>query len=249
MANFKCKMCGGTLNVSEDMIVCECEYCGHKQNVPKSCRIPVSIDDDDEYYEEDENDEEDEDDEKEIARKLKRGYTCLKIEDWKKARDYFRGVLRYNNDECAEAYLGIFLADYKLKSVNELENTGLGNLLKWDNYKEAYLFGNKALKKKLKHYAEINDARAKEKQKQELEKLRLFDLEKKLEEKYNKAIDLMITDSSHYTGYRLRNHISSESIEEIIRNNYMRAKEFFDSNPDYKDSSAKSKECDIVILF
>ncbi len=36
MALFKCKMCGGNLEVSEDMSVCECEYCGTKQTLPKA---------------------------------------------------------------------------------------------------------------------------------------------------------------------------------------------------------------------
>lgn len=31
MAVLKCKMCGGTLDIQEDMTVCECEYCGSKQ--------------------------------------------------------------------------------------------------------------------------------------------------------------------------------------------------------------------------
>ncbi|MBP0983290.1 MAG: toll/interleukin-1 receptor domain-containing protein [Oscillospiraceae bacterium] len=36
MAVFKCKMCGGNLEVSDGMTVCECEYCGTKQTLPKS---------------------------------------------------------------------------------------------------------------------------------------------------------------------------------------------------------------------
>lgn len=36
MALFKCKMCGGNLEVAEGMTVCECEYCGTKQTVPKT---------------------------------------------------------------------------------------------------------------------------------------------------------------------------------------------------------------------
>lgn len=35
MAVFKCKMCGGTLEVQEGMTVCECEYCGSVQTVPQ----------------------------------------------------------------------------------------------------------------------------------------------------------------------------------------------------------------------
>ena len=35
MAVFKCKMCGGNLEVQDGMTVCECEYCGSKQTVPQ----------------------------------------------------------------------------------------------------------------------------------------------------------------------------------------------------------------------
>ncbi len=35
MAIFKCKMCGGDLQVEEGMSVCECEYCGTRQTLPK----------------------------------------------------------------------------------------------------------------------------------------------------------------------------------------------------------------------
>jgi hypothetical protein len=34
MAIIKCKMCGGDLNLTPDMTVAECEYCGTKQTVP-----------------------------------------------------------------------------------------------------------------------------------------------------------------------------------------------------------------------
>ena len=36
MPIFKCKMCGGSLDVSEGMTVCECEYCGTQQTLPKT---------------------------------------------------------------------------------------------------------------------------------------------------------------------------------------------------------------------
>ena len=35
MAIFKCKMCGGTLEVNEGDSIVECEYCGTKQTLPK----------------------------------------------------------------------------------------------------------------------------------------------------------------------------------------------------------------------
>ena len=34
MAVFKCKMCGGDLDIKEGLNVCECEYCGTKQTIP-----------------------------------------------------------------------------------------------------------------------------------------------------------------------------------------------------------------------
>ena len=36
MAVFKCKMCGGSLQVNDNETVTECEYCGTKQTLPKS---------------------------------------------------------------------------------------------------------------------------------------------------------------------------------------------------------------------
>lgn len=35
MAIFKCKMCGGALEITENQTVCECEYCGSQQTLPK----------------------------------------------------------------------------------------------------------------------------------------------------------------------------------------------------------------------
>ena len=34
MSVFKCKMCGGDLNIHEGMTVCTCEYCGSTQTIP-----------------------------------------------------------------------------------------------------------------------------------------------------------------------------------------------------------------------
>lgn len=36
MSTFKCKMCGGMLDVSDDQTVVECDYCGTKQTIAKS---------------------------------------------------------------------------------------------------------------------------------------------------------------------------------------------------------------------
>ena len=36
MSLYKCKMCGGDLEVNEGVTIVECEYCGTKQTVPKA---------------------------------------------------------------------------------------------------------------------------------------------------------------------------------------------------------------------
>ena len=35
MALFKCKMCGGTLEINNNETVATCEYCGTQQTLPK----------------------------------------------------------------------------------------------------------------------------------------------------------------------------------------------------------------------
>ena len=35
MATFKCKMCGGDLQISLETKICTCEYCGMKQTLPR----------------------------------------------------------------------------------------------------------------------------------------------------------------------------------------------------------------------
>ena len=36
MSFFKCKMCGGDLEINEGASIAECEYCGTKQTIPKA---------------------------------------------------------------------------------------------------------------------------------------------------------------------------------------------------------------------
>ncbi|MBO7514170.1 MAG: hypothetical protein J6T47_00880, partial [Lachnospiraceae bacterium] len=35
MVVYNCKMCGAPLNIEDGMTVCECEYCGTRQSLPK----------------------------------------------------------------------------------------------------------------------------------------------------------------------------------------------------------------------
>ena len=36
MAIFRCKTCGGQLEITEGETVCKCEYCGNTQTLPKT---------------------------------------------------------------------------------------------------------------------------------------------------------------------------------------------------------------------
>ena len=93
MAIIKCKMCGGDLNLIEDSSVCECEYCGTKQTVPKV------------------------DDEKKLklfarAGKLLRG--C----EFDKASGVFESIISDFPEE-AEAYWGLILCKYGIEYVDD----------------------------------------------------------------------------------------------------------------------------------
>ena len=93
MAIIKCKMCGGDLNLVEDSTVCECEYCGTKQTVPKV------------------------DDEKKLklfarAGKLLRG--C----EFDKASGVFESIISDFPEE-AEAYWGLVLCKYGIEYVDD----------------------------------------------------------------------------------------------------------------------------------
>lgn len=35
MGMYKCKMCGGTLEITNSKSICECSHCGTKQTIPK----------------------------------------------------------------------------------------------------------------------------------------------------------------------------------------------------------------------
>ena len=91
MPIIKCKMCGGDLNLVDDSTVCECEYCGTKQTVPKV------------------------DDEKKLklfarAGKLLRG--C----EFDKASGVFESIISDFPEE-AEAYWGLILCKYGIEYV------------------------------------------------------------------------------------------------------------------------------------
>lgn len=93
MVVLKCKMCGGDLSIEDDMSICECEFCGTKQTVPKV------------------------DDEKKIklferANRLR--FNC----EFDKAAAVYESIISDYSEE-AEGYWGLLLCKYGIEYVDD----------------------------------------------------------------------------------------------------------------------------------
>lgn len=93
MSIFKCKMCGGTLDITEGMTVCECEYCGSTQTVPQL------------------------DDEKKINLFTRANRLRLACE-FDKAFGVYESIVAEFSEE-AEAYWGLILCKYGIEYVDD----------------------------------------------------------------------------------------------------------------------------------
>ena len=93
MAVFKCKMCGGDLEIAQGACVAECEYCGSKQTVPKV------------------NDE--------VIQNLFNRANILRLKcDFDKAEQIYEKILLQNDAE-PEAHWGIVLCKYGIEYVED----------------------------------------------------------------------------------------------------------------------------------
>lgn len=93
MVVFKCKMCGGDLNIQEGLTICECEYCGTKQTIP-------TLDDD-----------------KKISlftRANRFRFGC----EFDKAAGVYESIVEDFPEE-AEAYWGLILCKYGIEYVDD----------------------------------------------------------------------------------------------------------------------------------
>ena len=93
MAILKCKMCGGDLEVTEDMTVAECEYCGTKQTVPVV------------------------DDEKKI-KLFERANRLRSNCEFDKAAGVYENIIADYEEE-AEGYWGLLLCRYGIEYVDD----------------------------------------------------------------------------------------------------------------------------------
>lgn len=93
MVVLKCKMCGGELSYEPDVTVCECEYCGSKQTIPKV------------------------DDEKKI-KLYERANRLRMANEFDKASNVYEGIIEEDDTE-AEAYWGLLLCKYGIEYVDD----------------------------------------------------------------------------------------------------------------------------------
>ncbi len=93
MAILKCKMCGGDLEVTEDMKIVECDYCGTKQTVPNA------------------------DNEKKINL-FNRANRLRMASEFDKATGIYENIIAEFPEE-AEAYWGLCLCNYGIEYVDD----------------------------------------------------------------------------------------------------------------------------------
>ncbi|MBQ8942190.1 MAG: toll/interleukin-1 receptor domain-containing protein [Firmicutes bacterium] len=93
MAIFKCKMCGGDLNIQQGMTVCECEFCGTTQTIPSA------------------------DDEKK-TNLFNRATQLRRANEFDRAISVYEQLINEFPDE-AEAYWGLVLCKYGIEYVDD----------------------------------------------------------------------------------------------------------------------------------
>lgn len=120
MAVLKCKMCGGDLEITEGMSVCECEYCGTKQTILTS------------------NDEN-------MQNLFNRANTMRMKIEFDKAEQWYDKIIQADDTQ-AEAYWGLVLCKYGIEYVEDpvtykriptCHRTSYESVLIDDNYKAA----------------------------------------------------------------------------------------------------------------
>lgn len=93
MALFKCKMCGGDLEIAEGVTIAECEYCGTKQTVPKAM---------------DEN----------LQNLFNRANTLRIKSEFDKAEKLYEKIIQVDTTQ-SEAYWGLILCKYGIEYVDD----------------------------------------------------------------------------------------------------------------------------------
>lgn len=152
MAIFKCKMCGGTLEVNDETIAV-CQYCGTKQTFLDSTDLSSNGTTLDEYI-----------------KHIKLGKFFLGEKKWHKSKKYFYEALKINS-ESYEANLGKLFCKLKISSF--AQNPKLIDISKLNEYNHTLKVANKEqkeqlevwLKEKNTHFEKVSISKAKRKKK------------------------------------------------------------------------------------
>ena len=135
MSIFKCKMCGGSLEVDDNQKVCVCEYCGTRQTVPKY---------EDNYHKSADSENRDKPSTEVL---LNRVTIFLADKNWENADKYCEKALDIN-PECAEAYLGKLMAELKIDKFENLQNCNKV-FIDYNNYKKTIQFADDKLQNEI----------------------------------------------------------------------------------------------------
>ncbi len=120
MAVLKCKMCGGTLEITEGMTVCECEYCGTQQTITTA---------------KDEN----------LQALFNRANILRMKSEFDKAEQLYEKLVQSSPDD-AEAHWGLILCKYGIEYVEDpatfkrvptCHRTSFDSIIADEDYKEA----------------------------------------------------------------------------------------------------------------
>ncbi len=93
MAIYKCKMCGGDLEIAEGLTIAECEYCGTKQTVPKAA-------------------------DESLQNLFNRANTLRIKSEFDKAEKLYEKIIQADETQ-AEAYWGLILCKYGIEYVDD----------------------------------------------------------------------------------------------------------------------------------
>lgn len=129
MAVFKCKMCGGALEVNGNLTTTACEYCGSQQTLPR-------LNDD------------------KLERLYDRANHFRRNNEFDKAMEIYEQILDENNED-AESYWSIVLCRYGIEYVEDpishkriptINRAQFTSIFDDDNYKSALKYADMSQK-------------------------------------------------------------------------------------------------------
>lgn len=147
MAQYKCKRCGNLIEVENGAIIAVCDNCLLAQpivadnmtiapeNKPASTNADVAD---------------------EIQPLVRRAFLFLEDGEWEKADEYFERILD-KKPECAEAYLGKIMTQFRVSKREDLINCG--HSIKGNHYDKIMRFGDDKIKAEIKTVADAIENR------------------------------------------------------------------------------------------